>query len=244
MILLLHSERQAIHLARKKIVFIIVEGPSDDEALGVLFHRIFDRNTVFVHVFHGDITTERGVTSGRILNRVGNEIRSYAKSNHFTSRDFQEIIHIVDMDGAYIPDGCVTENDSAVSLVYSDAGIETRTPSAVIARNRQKRQNLDKLCASDQVWNVPYRIFYMSCNLDHVLYNKRNSSDAEKENHSYAFARRYRDDIEGFQKFITSSDFSVVMGYRESWEFIKEGTESLKRHTNLGLCFPAGAPFS
>ena len=210
----------------------------------MLFHRIFDRNTVFVHVFHGDITTERGVTSGRILNRVGNEIRSYAKSNHFTSRDFQEIIHIVDMDGAYIPDGCVTENDSAVSLVYSDAGIETRTPSAVIARNRQKRQNLDKLCDSDQIWNVPYRIFYMSCNLDHVLYNKRNSSDAEKEHHSYAFARRYRDDMEGFQKFITGSDFSVVMGYRESWKFIKEGTESLKRYTNLGLCFPAGAPFS
>ena len=28
-------------MARKKIVFIIVEGPSDDEALGVIFSRAF-----------------------------------------------------------------------------------------------------------------------------------------------------------------------------------------------------------
>ena len=89
-------------MARKKIVFIIVEGPSDDEALGVLFNRIFDRNSVFVHIMHRDITTDRGVRQDNILSRLGNEVRTYAKSNHFTNKDFQEIIHITDMDGAYV----------------------------------------------------------------------------------------------------------------------------------------------
>ena len=30
-------------MARKKIVFVIVEGPSDDEALGAIFSRAFDK---------------------------------------------------------------------------------------------------------------------------------------------------------------------------------------------------------
>lgn len=28
-------------MARKKIIYVIVEGPSDDEALGVIFQRLF-----------------------------------------------------------------------------------------------------------------------------------------------------------------------------------------------------------
>ena len=78
MISLLLLERRVIQLARKKIVFIIVEGPSDDEALGVLFNRIFDRNSVFVHIMHRDITTDRGVRQDNILSRLGNEVRTYA----------------------------------------------------------------------------------------------------------------------------------------------------------------------
>lgn len=61
MTLLLRSERQVILWARKKIVFTIVEGPSDEEALGVLLQRIYDRNAAFVHIMHRDITTDRGV---------------------------------------------------------------------------------------------------------------------------------------------------------------------------------------
>ena len=226
-------------LARKKIVFIIVEGPSDEEALGVLFDRIFDRQTVYVHIMHRDITTGRGVKPEKILARLGNEIRSYAKSNHFTNTDFQEIIHIVDMDGAYIPDSCIVEDPAAVKPVYSTSAIAVCSAGNIIIRNEQKRQNLDKLCTCMQLWKIPYRVFYMSCNLDHVLYNKLNSTDTEKENDAYSFALRYRNNINAFKHFISDSDFSVMNGYKESWEFIKSDTESLNRHTNLGLCFPA-----
>ena len=41
-------------MTRKKIVFVIVEGPSDDEALGAIFSRAFDKNAVYVEVMHGD----------------------------------------------------------------------------------------------------------------------------------------------------------------------------------------------
>jgi len=48
----------------------------------------------------------------------------------------------------------------------------------------------------------------MPCNLDHALYGALNLTDEENESQAYDFALRYRD------------------------------SESLKRHTNLGLCLP------
>lgn len=228
-------------MARKKIVFVIVEGPSDETALGALLSHVFDSSSVFVHIMHRDITTERGINSENILAHLGNEVRWYAKSNHFTSKDFQEIIHIVDMDGAYIPENCILEDISLSRPVYSTEAITAPSAMRIAIRNRQKSRNLDKLCACSRLWNIPYRVFYMSCNLDHVLYNKLNLTDIEKEADAYSFALQYRKNVNAFKALLCHSDFSVLTGQKESWEFIKSGTESLKRHTNLGLCFPSTA---
>jgi len=80
-------------------------------------------------------------------------------------------------------------------------------------------------------------MYYMSCNLDHVLHDKQNSSDEEKENDAHEFAKTYREHIPEFIQFISESDFSVMNGYDESWEYIKKDLHSLERHSNLGLCF-------
>ncbi len=67
----MRSERLVNTVARKKIVFVIVEGPSDDEALGVLLHQMYDKNTVHVHITHGDVTTTKGAGSSTILAMLG-----------------------------------------------------------------------------------------------------------------------------------------------------------------------------
>jgi len=90
-------------LARKKVVLVIVEGPSDDTALGVMLNQIYVKDKVHVHIMHGDITTRKGVRSDNIVAKIGDEVRKYARSNHYTSKHFKQIIHIIDMDGAYIP---------------------------------------------------------------------------------------------------------------------------------------------
>ncbi len=77
----------------------------------------------------------------------------------------------------------------------------------------------------------------MSCNLDHVLYDKRNLSDSEKEDEAIRFARRYHDDIAGFLDFICHSLFSVMGTRKETWQFIETGDNSLQRHSNLGTLF-------
>lgn len=224
-------------MARRKIVFVVVEGPSDEEALGAVITRIFDESSVFVKIMRCDITTEKGINAGNIISKVGNVIRLYAKDNHFTKNDFKRIIHITDMDGAYISNENIVEDTESKKPVYSENKILTRDKQGIEERNEQKRTNLNRLCGCDEIWNVPYRIFYMSCNLDHVLYNKLNSSDEEKENDSFRFAKKYKDKTTEFLSFISESSFSVVTDYKDSWEYIKKDLHSLERHSNLGLCF-------
>lgn len=224
-------------MAKRKIVFVIAEGPSDDEALGVIFSKIYDRDSVYVHIMHGDITTQPGVSSSNIISKVGNCIKQYAAQNHYKPADFKEIIHIVDMDGAYIPDSAVVEDPKARKPVYSVTEIRSAHPEGIIQRNARKRENIDRLKSTGKVWKLPYGIYYMSCNLDHALYGKLNSSDEEKEEDAYQFAKQYRNDIPGFLKYIRESEFAVGPHYKESWEYISEGLHSLERHTNIGICF-------
>lgn len=49
-------------MARKKIIFVIVEGPSDETALGHALSKLCDKEQVYVHVVHYDITTNDFVT--------------------------------------------------------------------------------------------------------------------------------------------------------------------------------------
>lgn len=223
-------------LARKKVVLVIVEGPSDDTALGIMLNQIFDKDSVHVHIMHGDITTRKGVRSDNIVSKIGDEVRAYAKSQHYSSKNFKQIIHIVDMDGAYIPDEKIILDSECDEVVYEADGIHTQDYQRIVERNKQKADNLYRLGGTGEIWKVPYKVYYMSCNLDHVLYNKRNSTDEEKETDAYIFARKYKSDINGFVSLICDSDFSVNGDYKESWLYIEKGMNSLERYTNLGIC--------
>ncbi len=94
----MHSERSVISLARKKIVFIIVEGPSDDEALGVIFSRLYDKQSVYVEITHGDITSDDKSNPKNIVIKVCELVKQYCENNHFNKKDFLEVIHIMDTD--------------------------------------------------------------------------------------------------------------------------------------------------
>lgn len=223
-------------MAHKKVVLVIVEGPSDDTALGIMLNQIYDKNSVYVHIMHGDITTRKGVRSDNIVAKIGDEVRTYAKSKHYSAKDFKQIIHIVDMDGAYIPDEKIVFDSECEKISYESDGIHTSDQQKIVERNKQKKGNLQRLKVTGQIWNVPYRVYYMSCNLDHVLHNKRNSSDDEKEADAYGFAKKYKNDVKGFVDFICDSEFSVNGDYKESWKHIEEGMNSIERYTNLGIC--------
>jgi len=223
-------------LARRKIVFVIVEGPSDETALGIALNQVFDKESVYVHIMHGDVTTRTGVNSQNIVAKLGDEVKAFASRNHYKASDFKQIIHIVDTDAVYLEDDKVLEDAECMELSYQDDGIHTNDVNKVIFRNKQKKENLYRLRTCGKIWGVPYRVYYMSCNLDHVLYDKRNSTDEEKENDAYAFAKKYKSNVDAFMDFMCESDFSVKSEFKDSWEFIEKDMHSIERYTNLPIC--------
>ena len=129
-------------MSHRKIVLVIVEGPSDETALGVALSQLFDRDKVYIHIMHGDITSRKGVQSSNIISKLGNEIRKYANSQHYKAKDFKQIIHIVDTDAVFIPDEKIIEDESAKEILYQSDGIHTQKPDEIIERNLQKKGEL------------------------------------------------------------------------------------------------------
>jgi len=222
----------------KKVVFVIVEGPTDEDALGVIFQRFFDKNTVRVKVIHGDITTERQINSSNILNHITETVKQSLKEYKLHKTDLLRVIHLVDTDGAYVPDSAIVFDESAEKPVYSPTQIKTANPEGLIQRNQQKKANLTRLHSARFIWgDIPYSVYYLSSNLEHALYNELNLTDEEKEKKALQFAKKYMNNISSFVALVRDSDFAVVSGYLPSWAFVKKDLHSLERHTNIGLCF-------
>ena len=61
--LLWHLKRLVAIVAKKRIVFVIVEGPSDETALGYILNKYYEgqNHKVYVNVVHGDITSQSGI---------------------------------------------------------------------------------------------------------------------------------------------------------------------------------------
>ena len=222
----------------KKVVLFIVEGPTDQSALSAIMSKVFDQNEVYVYVVHGDVTTKKGATPQNIVRKVNAFIKDHMSIYRLRKTDMLQVVHIMDTDGAYAPDDVITEMTSVPKIIYNPGQIIAANRQQIIDRNKQKRANMDRLSLEPLIAGIPYLAVYMSCNLDHVLYNKLNSHDPEKRKDSVAFARKYRNNIEAFISFINDSSFSVTGTRKETWEYIKVGHNSLDRHTNLGICFP------
>ena len=226
-------------MARKKIVLIIVEGPSDASALERYFVKYFDSDRIVTKIIHGDITTDRNIDQSKIKAHLGNKIKSWIIKDKFKKSDIDRIIHIVDMDGAYIGDNLIQLDESCEDPYYSTLSIKTSNVEKIRLRNIQKRENLNTLSTNTSgIYNgISYNIYYMSCNLDHLLYNLQNASDEEKEEHALEFSERYIDNINDFISFLCHSKFSCCESYEDSWNFIKKDKHSLEQYSNLGLCF-------
>ena len=223
---------------RKKIIFVIVEGPSDSDSLGVILTRMFDKNQVYVHVAHGDITTDFGTTTQNVLTKIAAMVQNYRSMYRLQTSDFLQVVHLIDTDGAFIPDSAIIEDSACETLFYSETEIHGSDRAAIRKRNQQKRSIIRRLYSCGKVCKtIPYRAYYMSSNLDHVLHNLQNASNKEKEKNALSFAIRYRNDIEEFKRFISESDFSITGDYQKSWEYIQQDLHSLERHTNLGIWF-------
>lgn len=219
------------------MVVFIVEGPSDEAALGSIMKGYFSNDEVQFVVTHGDITLKDYVSDDNILKKINEQIDSVKRKYRYGHDDFLKIIHIADTDGVYIPKTDVKEAD-VKEIQYFEEYICAKDAGTIIQRNKRKGDILYKLRKTGKVNGIPYRIYFNSCNLEHVLYGKlHNYSDEEKQILSDDFADRYDGRTDAFIKFISDSLIAVPGTYQKTWDYIEKNRNSLNRHTNMHLIF-------
>lgn len=221
----------------KKVILFIVDGPTDENALSPILKKIFQNGEVRFHVVHGDITSEWLVSSTNAIKMVNEHVKAEMDRYGFRRNDIIKVIHLIDTDGAFIPNDCVVAGE-VQKLCYEEDRIISRNPQRTIERNSRKTQALSRLYAAGAIGATPYSVYYFSRNMEHVMHNISDDlTDNEKMDYADRFVDEYHDNLKAFINFLTDSDFTVQLDYGESWRFIFEATNSLHRHCNLHLLF-------
>ena len=242
---------------KRKIVLLLVEGKSDREALQLAIPEFYDQIDENIEVFFPIIREDEKETGGDVTSKIGVHprnleatiynlfLRDFFDEEKIMPKDITEIIQIVDVDGVYIPDAAVVEGINPTGTnrpYYSEETIICSNVAHITKRNECKRENLDYLSSLTTIKvkqkTVPYSIYYFSSNLDHFLHHDANIPYQVKCALADTFAKNYIGDPEGFVEEISGDPGAVKgMSFVESWNYIREGLNSLQRHTNLNLLF-------
>lgn len=229
-------------MTESKIILFIVEGMSDEVALAPALEQIITSNTVKFKVMRSDITCDFSSTVSNIERRIKKlGVKKFLDENaQFTENDICAVIHIVDLDGAFAPDSIVIEDNTIDKAQYHDGSIVCKDRNLFLQTKNNKELILLHLCTLKEIAiphgiKVPYSIYYMSCNLDHVLHNKRNSTVEEKKNNSLDFSDKYDDPLL-FEKFFNEENIKINGTYEETWKYVQQGLNSLLRGSNFWIC--------
>jgi len=145
---------------RKKIILFIVEGDTERECLGYVLSKILSSNELQFAIAEGDITAENGINQTNIPEKLVALIKRKIE-RFYKARDFCEVVHLVDMDGAYIPDEQLVLKTSETPvdpsdltrLYYTDDQIFVNNILDTQRRNQRKRSIIDRLITFNYLEN-------------------------------------------------------------------------------------------
>lgn len=235
--------KRQVNLLRqsKKVVLFIVEGITDETSLGLVLSKLMsEKQVIRFKVIGGDLTAEYGVTSSNCIAKLVGKVKEFLASDFYKKGDLQQIIHLVDLDGVYIKDQQIIKNDKKsegrTGTYYTNDSIVTDNMEHMKNRNHQKSDILNKLTETKKIYGgIPYSIYFFSCNLEHVLYDEQNFADKQKFQYAKHTQDLYAKNPEKFIEFMNQKEIVIDGVYDDTWEYIKHGNNSLKRHSNFHL---------
>ena len=97
---------------------------------------------------------------------------------------------------------------------------------------------MQHLLGIQSIKGIAYDKYFMSCNLDHALYNEQNLPQELKQAYADEFYATFKDAPRAFVEFLKEEVVNgVPSSYPQSWKYITEDLHSLERHTNLNIYF-------
>lgn len=249
----------------KAFVCVCVDGQSEKDALQNQIENLFDeacgdnievrfRYAEFQGKNHGDITTLNGVTSENVERNIYKYyFKQQDKNSDLGWSDLTYIIHIIDIDGAYIPEESIkiftedevnfadslSSKEKQKNTLYFDDHIAVRyNKEKMIERNHKKRQIIEHLNSIDKITigkkTVKYKLYYFSSNLDHLLYGEANLKSTDKIKKAIDFKEKFND-VNDFADYFINNEFCAVTDYNQSWKILWKGNSSLLRKSNINI---------
>ncbi|MBF1214784.1 hypothetical protein [Fusobacterium pseudoperiodonticum] len=221
----------------KKVILFLVEGASDLTSLEFI-DNINTDETIKFQITSGDVTSKLNITPQNCREEINKILLSFLERSKLRKTDIIKIIHILDIDGVYIPEINIIEDKNKKKFLYTINGIVAPSKENVQKRNESKKQIVEKLLVTSKINSIPYEMYYMSCNLEHVLHDKlEDISEDEKKELANKFADRFYEKEIEFIDFINNKDFKVLGDYKATWDFIKKDLNSVNRYSNFWLFF-------
>lgn len=205
--------------------------------------------------YNGDITSRRGISPQNILPMllklfIHPELKKHPAYEYPAS--VHEVIHLVDIDGVYLDDNRIVEAEPGETrdLPFYDDQTHTiivRNRESIILRNQRKRENLQHLVETKRLRitidkdensarEKPYKVFFFSSNLDHVLFGKANNESYNK----VGDARKFSNDFFGeplqlASYFLHHPCATSEKRYEDSWKALSENSSGLEACTNINI---------
>ena len=152
-------------------------------------------------------------------------------------QDIIKVWLITDTDGTFIPDDNIEVQDSQAKFCYMKDRIICNNFNEAQASKQRKKANLLELLKTKMINGIPLEIFFMSCNLDHVICDKANCTPEEKDAAAENFASKYDEPKHRLQFehffFERLTERHLPEDYDGSWKYIQQDLNSLQRCSNL-----------
>lgn len=233
-------------MTERKFLLFIVEGDHDKGELSAILHLprfsyLLEKYEIAIVPQNNDLTATKGTSASNIQAKIQEAVMKFRRNgsmygfyNNIPVDDIQEVIQITDTDGAFIDPNRIVRGEDC-DFVYEDDQITTTNVAGAVGRNKRKSSILIKLSQVPMVANIKYSIYYVSCNMDHLLFNERNATRGQKGKNERAFQLLCEKAPDILNYSIFDKRVMVNCSYDDSWEFIQKDCNSLQRHTNLNL---------
>lgn len=153
----------------KKVIVVIVEGPSDESAIGSILKEYFSSEQTYFVVTHGDITSRKDVTPSNAISKVKLAIEQ-EKGKYGYKWSVLSVLFILQIQTELLQKTVFVKSD-VKGIQYFEDHMESDNVEDTKKRNIDKAAVILKLYSTSKIMQKEYQLYFNSCNLEHVLYN-------------------------------------------------------------------------
>ena len=242
---------EAVGSLSTPLVVVIGEGPSDiqylESPLKAYYSLKYGTKCKLIPL--SDVTGMPHYTDEEIMKvfptLVQNELAaSKHKINEEVAKNIKEIIHIIDIDEAFIDDSLIKEKKEKDKFFYTREGIEYWNPSIVKERNERKRRRIKLLRDRKTIevfnYDIPYTILFFSINIDDFHYEDALNWSMEQKNAQAAlfartnyYTKSKEERIAFFKSMFSKNPDGFPSTIEEAWDYVSKDNNCLKICSNV-----------